>query len=166
MNTIDVEVIRTKAQEVLTKHGAKVSELINMLQAIQEEFHYLPKEAIAVFAEGMDVPAQSIYGVATFYGQFSLNPKGKYLVKVCDGTACHVKNGALVFDALQKKFNFKPGKNTTEDGLFTLETVACLGACGIAPVMVINETVYPQMVPDAAIDIVNTLLNREKEAEA
>lgn len=166
MDKINVDAIRAKTQEVLKKHDYQVSELIAMLQEIQEEYHYLPKEALNALTEGLDVPAQSIYGVATFYAQFSLNPKGKYLVRVCDGTACHVKNSAAIFDALEQKFNFKAGKNTTEDGLFTLETVACLGACGISPVMVVNGQVYPQMTPDAALVVIDELVKDEKEEEA
>lgn len=157
-----VQVVTNKALE---RHNYKRSELIAMLQEIQEEFHYLPAESLDVITEALEVPAPTVYGVATFYAQFSLEPKGKYLVRICDGTACHVKNSAKIYDSSSKKFNLETGTLTTPDGLFTLETVACLGACGIAPVMVINETVYPQMSPEAAEMVVQTLMEREKEGE-
>lgn len=160
------EEYRNKAREIVSAHHAEKSELISMLQEIQETYKYLPKEAVFELAEGLGVSAETVYGVATFYAQFSLDPKGKYLVRICDGTACHVKNGGLIYKVVRERFNFKPGKNTTEDGLFTLETVACLGACGISPVMTINDQVYPQMTPDAALNIIYTIMSRETTGEA
>ena len=98
------------------------------------------------------------YGVATFYSQFSLNPKGKYEIKVCDGTACHVRKSIPVLNAIRKKLKLQDGKITTEDSNFSLETVSCLGACGLAPVVVINEKVYPQMTPEAISIIIDKLI--------
>ncbi len=166
MAKINVEEAREKAKSVLEAHHENQSELITMLQEIQEEYHYLPQASLDTLAEGLNIPSQAIYGVATFYAQFSLNPKGKYLVKVCNGTACHVKNGALIRDAVEKQLGLSLEKNSTEDGLFTLETVNCVGACGIAPVMVVNDQVYPQMTPDAAVTVISHIMNDEKGKQA
>ncbi|UKI40230.1 MAG: NAD(P)H-dependent oxidoreductase subunit E [Candidatus Melainabacteria bacterium] len=131
---------------------------------VQEKYRYLPEETLTYIGtkiEGLS-PA-TVYGVATFYAQFSLEPKGKYEVKVCDGTACHVRGSMPVLNALRSILNLKEGKFTSQDGLFTVETVSCLGACGLAPVMVINEKVYPQMTEDAVKIIINTIIKEEKE---
>jgi len=148
---------------ILARHGYRRSDLIAMLQEIQEAYHYLPEEALNYLATALDISPATVFGVATFYAQFSLDPKGKYLVRVCDGTACHVKNSRRIYDRLAKKLKLREGRVTTADGLFTLETVACLGACGIAPVMVINDTVYPQMTPEAAEAIIDGLMQRQAE---
>ncbi len=148
---------------ILARHGYKRSELIAMLQDIQETYHYLPEEALNYAATALGISPSTVFGVATFYAQFSLDPKGKYLVRVCDGTACHVKNSQRIYDRLVKKLKLHAGKATTADGLFTLETVACLGACGIAPVMVVNDQVHPQMTPEAAEMIIDALMKREAE---
>lgn len=152
-------------REVIANHNGNKTEIIGMLQEVQEKFHYLPLQVINEISKSLNITPQAVYGVATFYAQFSLEPKGKYIVKVCDGTACHVKNSASIYQAIEKELKFAPEKKTTVDGLFTLETVACLGACGIAPVMVINETVYPQMDPMAAVGIIKTLMQRENIEE-
>jgi len=152
-------------ESILARHGYRRSDLIAMLQEIQESYHYLPEEALNYLATALGVSPATVFGVATFYAQFSLDPKGKYLVRVCDGTACHVKGSQRIYDRLVKKLKLREGRVTTSDGLFTLETVACLGACGIAPVMVINDTVHPQMTPEAAETIVETLMKREAEPE-
>ena len=154
------EMVAFTKEVVAMYHGNK-TQIIGMLQEVQEKYHYLPMVIINEISKSLNITPQSVYGVATFYAQFSLEPKGKYIVKVCDGTACHVKNSASIYEAIEKEFKFAPTKKTTVDGLFTLETVACLGACGIAPVMVINETVYPQMDPSAAVGIIKTLVERE-----
>ena len=152
----------TKIDEIIQSYGAKKSNLIAILQKVQETFRYLPEDAmiyIGTKIEGLS-PA-TVYGVATFYAQFSLEPKGKYEVKVCDGTACHVRGSMPVLNAIKAKLNIKEGKLTTEDGLFSLETVSCLGACGLAPVVVINEKVYPQMTSDAIRVILDTIFQEE-----
>ena len=152
-----------EVEQILARHDYQRAELIGVLQEIQELYHYLPEDALNYVAMAIGISPTTVFGVATFYAQFSMEPKGKYLVRVCDGTACHVKNSQKVYDALLKKFKLRDGKATTADGLFTLETVACLGACGIAPVMVVNEIVHPQITPEAAEIIVDTLLERETE---
>ncbi len=161
--TNDVANRLVEVENVLARHHYKRSELIGMLQEIQEAYHYLPEESLNYLATAMGPSPTAVYAVATFYAQFSLEPKGKYLVRVCDGTACHVKNSERIYDVLAKKFKLREGKATTADGLFTLETVACLGACGIARLLVINDQVHPQMTPEAAEIIINTLIERENE---
>ena len=147
---------------ILEQYEYKKSNLIAILQKVQEEYRYLPEDAmiyIGTKIEGLS-PA-TVFGVATFYAQFSLDPKGKYEVKVCDGTACHVRGSMPVLNAIKNKLKLTDGSVTTQDGLFSLETVSCLGACGLAPVVVINGKVYPQMTSDAVTIVLDTLLKEE-----
>lgn len=154
-----------KVEEIIQSYGAKKANLIAILQKVQETFRYLPEDAIIYI--GTKIPGLSpatVYGVATFYAQFSLEPKGKYEIKVCDGTACHVRGSMPVLQVILTKLGLKGNQITTDDGLFSCETVSCLGACGLAPVVVINDKVYPQVTADAMKIILDTILNREKEA--
>ena len=158
-NKIDTK----KLDSIIESYGSKKSNLIAILQKVQEEYRYLPEDALIYIGtkiEGLS-PA-TVFGVATFYAQFSLDPKGKYEIKVCDGTACHVRGSMPVLNAIKAKLDLKDGQMTTNDGLFSLETVSCLGACGLAPVCVINEKVYPQMTSDAIKVILDTLLDGER----
>jgi len=151
-----------KVDEIIQSYGAKKSNLIAILQKVQETFRFLPEDAmiyIGTKIEGLS-PA-TVYGVATFYSQFSLEPKGKYEIKVCDGTACHVRGSMPVLNALKSRLKIQEGQLTTDDGLFSLETVSCLGACGLAPVVVINEKVYPQMTSDAIKIVIDTIFQEE-----
>lgn len=150
-----------KIKQIVEIYSHKKSNLIAMLQKIQEEYRYLPEDALAYVAELVGISPASVYGVATFYGQFSLEPKGKYEIKVCDGTACHVRGSMPVLNAIKKIVKLPEGKITSTDGLFSVETVSCLGACGLAPVVVINEKVYPQMTADAMSIVVQTLMKDE-----
>lgn len=152
-----------KLDEIINLYDSKKSNLIAILQKVQEEYRYLPEDALIYIGtkiEGLS-PA-TVYGVATFYAQFSLDPKGKYEIKVCDGTACHVRGSMPVLNAIKAHLGLKDGQTTTNDGLFSLEIVSCLGACGLAPVCVINGKVYPQMTSDAIKVILETLLNEER----
>ena len=140
----------SKLDEIINSYDCKKSNLIAILQKVQEVYKYLPEDAmiyIGTKIEGLS-PA-TVYGVATFYAQFSLEPKGKYEIKVCDGTACHVRGSMPVLNAIKARLSLTDGQMTTNDGMFSLETVSCLGACGLAPVVVINGKVYPQMTSDA-----------------
>ena len=149
--------------KILEKYDYKKSYLIAMLQSVQEIYRYLPEEAMTYIGEKIDdLSPAPVYGVATFYAQFSLEPKGKYEIKVCDGTACHVRGSMPVLNAIRNKLDLKEGKLTSDDGLFSLETVSCLGACGLAPVVMINEKVHPQMTSDAISIIIDTLLSEER----
>ena len=148
--------------EILQKYEYKKSYLIAMLQNIQEVYRYLPEEAMTYIGEKVDgLSPATVFGVATFYAQFSLEPKGKYEIRVCDGTAWHVRGSMPVLNAIRNKLNLKDGKITSDDGLFSLEIVSCLGACGLAPVMMVNDKVYPQMTSDAVSIILDTLIKEE-----
>ena len=150
-------------EEILKSFDYKKSYLIAMLQKVQAIYKYLPEEAMTYIGEHVDgLSPATVFGVATFYAQFSLEPKGKYEIKVCDGTACHVRGSLPVLNAIKEKIKLEDGKFTTKDGLFTLEIVSCLGACGLAPVVVINEKVYPQMTPDAISIVLDTLMKEEQ----
>jgi NADH-quinone oxidoreductase subunit E len=148
--------------EILERYERDPSRLIPILQAVQEEYRYLPEEILAYIAVSLGLSPAKVYGVATFYGHFSLEAKGKYVVRVCAGTACHVKGSKALADALRKELGLEGKRKTTADLLFTLETVSCLGACGLAPVMVVNEEVHGLIEPRAAVAIVRSI--REKEA--
>lgn len=119
------------------KYGKQKKALISILQDIQAEYNYLPQEALRLVSETLDIPLIDIIGVATFYRSFSLEPRGKHQVTVCIGTACHVRGGAKILDEFERKLDVESGQ-TTEDGQFTLETVACLGCCAIGPVVVVD----------------------------
>ncbi|HNU94668.1 MAG TPA: NADH-quinone oxidoreductase subunit NuoE [Bacillota bacterium] len=150
-----------RVNEIIEEHGREQSALIPILQEVQAEYRYLPEEILTYIATAMGLSAATVFGVATFYAQFSLEPKGKYVVRVCDGTACHVRHSMLVYQAIRSKLELKDGKFTTPDMMFTVETVACLGACGVAPAMVVNGEVYGKMTPEAACTIIDMLLYRD-----
>ncbi len=146
---------------VLARRGYQQSELIGVLQDIQEAYHYLPEDLLTYVAIALRMKPATVFGVATFYAQFSLEPKGKYVVRICDGTACHVRDSMAVHSAVRKKLKLTEGKQTTPDRLFTVEVVRCLGACSIAPAMVINDQVHPKLTPEAASLIVDALVKRD-----
>ena len=152
-----------RLDEIIQEYGGKKSNLIAMLQKVQEIYRYLPEEAMIYIGDKIEgLSPATVFGVATFYAQFSLEPKGKYEIKVCDGTACHVRGSMPVLNAIRAKLNMKDKQLTSENGLFSLETVSCLGACGLAPVVVINDKVYPQMTSDAITIILDTLIKEDK----
>lgn len=157
--TIDISAI----DKVLETYEFKKSNLIAILQRIQEIYRYLPLDALTYVGTKIDgLSPATVYGVATFYAQFSLNPKGKYEIKLCDGTACHVRGSMPVLEAVRGKLGLTPEKTTSDDGLFSLETVSCLGACGLAPVIVINDKVYPKMTADAVRVALDEIIKQEK----
>lgn len=141
--------------EVLEKYENRKSALIAVLQEIQNEYKYLPEDMLEYISRKMDITPSKIFSVATFYENFSLEPKGKYIIKICDGTACHVRKSIPILNALRKELKLSDGKHSTDDMLFTLETVSCLGACGLAPVITINDKVYAKMTPEAALEVIN-----------
>lgn len=154
----------TRVNEIIEAHGKSQSSLIPILQEVQEEYRYLPEEILTYIAMAMELAPATVFGVATFYAQFSLEPKGKYVIKVCDGTACHVRGSNPVKDAIRKRVGLiAENKNTTDDMRFTVETVSCLGACGLAPVVMINDKVYGQMTPEAINIIIDQILEEEGE---
>ena len=150
--------------EILEKNGNDPSRLIPILQEVQEVYKYLSKDVISYVATSLDVPVAHVYGVATFYAHFSLNPKGKHIFRLCDGTACHVKKSMGLLEAIYKKLGLSDEKRTTDDLLFTVEIVNCLGACGLAPVMTLDGEVHSKMDPDAALALLENLKKEEGAA--
>ncbi len=147
----------TVVDEILDRHPRNELSTIAILQDIQEYYHYLPKEVFPYVARAIGVGEARLYGVATFYENFSLEPKGKYVLRCCDGTACHVRGSLAVLDKLREELGLEGGKKTTDDLNFTVETVSCLGACGLAPAMTVNGVVHPAMTPEKASELVKEL---------
>ena len=158
VNTITVD---DSVAAVVAKYGTTKDALIPILQEMQEQYRYLPQDVLNSVAEALGLSPATVYGVATFYAQFSLEPKGKYVIKVCDGTACHVRGSLPVYDAICKRVDLEKGKSTTKNRRYTVETVSCLGACGLAPVVTINDKVYGQMTPEAIVMILDMLEEEE-----
>lgn len=150
-----------KVCEIINKYDRNAAKLIPILQEVQEEYRYLPEEIMTFVASTLDISPARVYGVATFFSHFTLQPKGKYIIKICDGTACHVKKSTALLETLQEKLHLTDKKNTTEDMLFTLETVSCLGACGLAPVVVINEDVHGAMTPEKISQVLEEIIRKE-----
>ena len=146
-----------KTDEIIEHYGPKPASLIPIMQDIQAEYRYLPGELLTYVASKIGVTEAKAYSVATFYENFSFEAKGKYVIKVCDGTACHVRKSVPVKEALMKELGLNAKKHTTDDMMFTVETVSCLGACGLAPVMTVNDEVHPKMTPDLAIEVIQNL---------
>ncbi len=149
--------------EILEKHERKPEALIPILQAVQAINNYLSSADIVYIASGIGVSPSQVYGVATFFTHFSLKPKGKHIIRLCDGTACHVKKSTSILDALRRRLRLTDDMATSSDLLFTVETVSCLGACGLAPAMVIDDEVYGQLTPDAAVAIIDKIYATEQE---
>ena len=140
--------------QIIERYKNRKSALIAVLQEIQNEYKYLPEDVLEYVSKKMEVTQSKIFSVATFYENFSLEPKGKYIIKICDGTACHVRKSIPILNALRKELGLNETKHTTGDMRFTLETVSCLGACGLAPVITINDKVYAKMTPEAVTKVI------------
>jgi NADH-quinone oxidoreductase subunit E len=145
--TINAEKLNnfSKVCEILDRFEREPSKIIPILQAVQEEYRYLPEEIMTFVATTLGISPARVFGIATFYSHFSLEPKGKYIIKVCDGTACHVKGSSGLIEIIQRELKLTEKEHTTPDLMFTMETVSCLGACGLAPAVVINDKVYGQV---------------------
>ena len=146
-----------KTDEIIASHGLTQAALIPIIQDIQAEYRYLPPELLSYVASKLSIDEAKAYSVATFYENFSFEPKGKYIIKVCNGTACHVRKSVSSLERLYSELGLSEEKATTDDMMFTLETVSCLGACGLAPVLTVNDKVYPAMTPDAAAELIREL---------
>lgn len=149
--------------EIIAKHGRGQSAVISIMQDVQEKYRYLPEEVLEFISEELNISLAKIYGIATFYEFFSLEPKGKYVIKICDGTACHVRKSIPILRALQEELSLTDQKETTDDLLFTVETVSCLGACGLAPVLTINDKVYGSMTPESTKEVLMQIKEEENE---
>ncbi len=136
-----------KLNAIIARHKGEKGAIMPCLQEAQEVYGYLPVEVQTMIAKGLEVPLEEVFGVSTFYSQFSLTPKGKYNISVCLGTACYVKGAASVLDAISKSLGIQP-EECTQDGMFSLTACRCVGACGLAPVMTVNDEVYGRLVPE------------------
>ena len=152
-----------KTDEIISAHGKGKESLIPILQDIQAVYRYIPPELLTYVAKKIGITEAKAYSVATFYENFSFDSKGKYVIKVCDGTACHVRKGTLILEKLKEELGLGNGKKTTDDMLFTLETVSCLGACGLAPVMTVNDEVHPAMTPEKVTETIKKIKEAENE---
>ena len=139
------------------RHGARRDRLVPVLQEVQHHYRYLPRLAMQRAAERLGVSPAEVYGVATFYAHFALAPRGRFIVRVCDGTACHVKGAGAIIDRLRAHLSLADGQDTSTDGLVTIESVSCLGACGLAPVLVIEEDVHGQVSVEEALRLIDGL---------
>ena len=146
-----------KVLSILASHENDPSNLIAILQDVQAEYNYLSEANLTLIADTLGLSVSKVYSVATFYENFSLEAKGKHIVKVCAGTACHVRKSGPIYDAIYEYLGLHGKKKTSDDGLFTLETVACLGACGLAPVMTVDGEVHAKMDPERAIELLETI---------
>lgn len=159
----------TTVDEILERYPKHERSTIAILQDIQEVYHYLPEEIFPYVAKAIGVGEARLYGAATFYENFSLEAKGKYVIRCCDGTACHVRGSVPILNRLRELLGLSETKKTTDDLNFTVETVSCLGACGLAPVITVNGTVHPAMTAEKAEALVKELheeLKKEEEANA
>lgn len=147
----------TKAEEIIKSYGWEESKLIAIMQDIQSEYNYLPAEILEYISKQLGVSIAKIYSVATFYENFSLEAKGKYIIRICDGTACHVRKSIPILNKLRQELSLSEKKHTTDDRLITVETVSCLGACGLAPVLTLNDVVHPAMTPEKAEELLRTI---------
>lgn len=149
---------------ILKEHEGQNDALITMLQEIQEAYSYLPEEVLEHLSERAKIPMSKIYAVATFYAQFYLTPRGRNTIRLCRGTACHVRGAARILDAVERELGISEG-GTTPDLEYTLETVACIGACALAPTMVINEDTYGKLTPNKVEEVFKQRKNKEQDIE-
>ena len=154
-----------RVTEIIDSYDCQVSNMIAILQDVQAEYKYLSPEVLERIAEKLHIGVAKVYSVATFYENFSLEAKGKYIIKVCDGTACHVRKSQPIYNAIREYLNLEGKQKTSANGLFTLETVACLGACGLAPVVTVNDQVHSKMTPESIIELLQKLEKEDADNE-
>lgn len=156
--------MKNRLDEIIRNHREKEGNIISLLQDTQDALGHIPEEAIYYFSEELSIAPSRFYGVVTFYSQFHLKPRGKNIVSVCCGTACHVKGGSKIADRVQKDLGLTCDGETTKDGLFTFEVVRCVGACSIAPVVLINNKALAEMTADETSKIIRKLKKEESDA--
>lgn len=159
------EVQLQQLDRILELHQYQKRRIIAILQAIQQAFSFLPEEALRVTADAVGISQAKIFSIATFYENFSLEPKGRFVIKICDGTACHVRHSLPILEALRKELGLSEAVRTTRDRLFTVETVSCLGACGLAPVLTVNDRVHAAMTPEKTLKLLKELQEDAKDAD-
>jgi NADH:ubiquinone oxidoreductase 24 kD subunit len=150
-----------RVNELCVKCNCNPSNLIAIMQEIQSEYKYLSEEVLTLIAAKLNISLAKVYSVATFYENFSLEAKGKHIIKLCTGTACHVRKSQPIYDSIFAYLGLDEKHKTTKDCLFTLETVACLGACGLAPVMMIDGEVHAKMTPETALELLKDIQKKE-----
>lgn len=158
LEKIDIELLAP----LIDKYRNKKGNLIPLLQGTQDLYGYIPEIAFRIISLETGISTSEMYGVATFYSQFRLKPVGKFIIKVCHGTACHVQNAGMISEALEEALGIKDGE-TSEDNLFTLESVACLGCCSLAPVMMIGSETYGKLTGKAAVKVIKEIKIRESQ---
>jgi NADH:ubiquinone oxidoreductase subunit E len=144
-----------ECEKILKKYHREEGSVISILQDLQNKYGHVPREAIYWFSERLNIPASNFFGVATFYSQFHLKPRGRHIVTICLGTACHVRGAVPVLYRLQDNLSLSIGEYTTADRQYTLESIACMGACGLAPVIKINKKVHGNVTPEVADEILD-----------
>lgn len=152
-----------RTDEIISSYGTSKEFLIPIMQDIQSEYRYLPPELLTYVAKKLKIAEAKAYSVATFYENFSFDKKGKYILRVCDGTACHVRKSKSILDTIYAELKLSNEKNTTDDMMFTVETVSCLGACGLAPVLTVNDEVHPSMNPEKVKALLGELRGENHE---
>lgn len=155
---IDINAI----DDIILQNESSATNLIPILSEIQDKYRYIDERVFEHLSKKLNVSVARIYSVATFYENFSLVPKGKHIIRICDGTACHLRNNMPILKRLRQDLNLAEGEVTTKDMLFTVETVSCLGACGLAPVVMVNDSVHPAMTPDLASELITKIREEEK----
>lgn len=148
-------------EKILTNYRNNEGNIITILQDVEETFGYIPEDAVNWFSKKLDIPASRFYGIATFYAQFHLKPRGRNIITICRGTACHVKGSERLLNRLLMELDIPPTEDTTEDRRFTIERVACVGTCSMAPVIVINKKVFGKMTADKLIKKIKVLEGKE-----
>jgi len=148
----------------LWRYNGAAGELIPLLQSAQDHFGYIPRRAISYISGVIGIPESEVYGVVTFYSQFRLQPMGKYVIRACDGTACHVSDATMIIETIEDELGIEVD-GTTEDGLFTLSTVACIGCCSLSPVIMINDETHGQLTPAMVRKLLRSCRRRETSAQ-
>lgn len=159
------EISMEHVEEIIDFYGCRRHNLIAIMQDVQAEYKYLSQEVLELIAAKLDIGVAKVYSVATFYENFSLDAKGKYIIKVCDGTACHVRKSLPIYNAVREYLQLEGKEKTSANGMFTLETVACLGACGLAPVVTVNDQVHAKMSPDSIVALLKQLEEEDTDDE-
>lgn len=155
MQIRESNMIDRKCQGILERYYSEKGSVISILQDVQDEFGYIPEDVVSWFSERLNIPESNFYGVATFYPQFYLKPRGKYIITACIGTACHVKGAEPILNSIRADLAMADGEVTTPDGHFSLESSGCVGACSIAPVVIINKKTYGNMSPEGALKVLS-----------
>lgn len=150
-------------EQILEQYEKAPHNLIPIMQDLQNHYNYLPREELECLATGLNVSIAKVYSVATFYENFSLLPKGKHIIRICDGTACHVRKSIPILNAIRKELKLSAEKTTTDDMLFTVETVSCLGACGLSPVITVDDVVHPAMTPEGTLSLLKVMQKEEAQ---